>query len=113
MQVQYESSKQTKVVIKREWSTRFLLNVIGGFLFVGLMVTMFTVPYSIDQNGIYQMQEAVLSGKKLKEFIAFTVSAACTYFLLVNLYVWGKLGKKIVYLILLAICIFCMVQVFI
>lgn len=111
MQVQYESTRNTKVTVKRERSTRFLLNIVGGILFIGLFVTMFTVPLSIDRNGFFHMQEAALGVKKQKEFISFIVGAASLYFLTVNLFFWKEFGRKIVYGILLVVVGTCFFQV--
>ncbi|MGS2778252.1 hypothetical protein ACVBAX_12840 [Robertmurraya sp. GLU-23] len=69
-----------EITTENEVSMRKLLNVIGIFIFGGLVLTNFTTPLP--------------SYESTKEYLVFIAGITFIYYLLVNIYFKGGLGKK-------------------
>lgn len=92
--------------MKKELSMKSLLNIIGLFIFLGMIIMAVTNPLTIDPNlGIYQTEKAVMKGKKLYEFAIFLVVSSFTYFLLVQLYFSTLKGRKVFFIVLSVLAI--------
>ncbi|MGQ4667013.1 hypothetical protein ACUIJN_14485 [Metabacillus halosaccharovorans] len=87
METNVQTSRNVKIVTKKEISMRKLLNIIGIFIFCGLALSNVTNPLP--------------SSDDTKEFMLFIGGSAMIYYLLVNIYFIGQIGRKIVFTILL------------
>lgn len=105
MRAEFEGS--TKRSLKKEKTLQFTLNVIRIFMFMGILIRWWTVPFAVSNNlGIYYNPDFQMKLSECKEFLEFTLCAASVYFLLVNIYFLGKRGKKLVYIILVLLAVF-------
>lgn len=105
MRVNFKES--TKRSVKKERTLRFTLNVIGIFMFIGVLIRWWTVPFAISNNlEIYYNPDFQMKPSECKEFLAFTLCAAGVYFSLINIYFLGKTGKKLVYTVLVLLAVF-------
>ena len=78
-----------------------LLNIIGLFIFIGMIIMAVTNPLTIDPNlGIYQTDKAVIKGKELYNFAIFLLISSIIYFLLVQLYFSTPSGRKVFFIVL-------------
>lgn len=98
MQTNLQTSHKVEVVTNNVVSIRKLLNIIGIFIFSGLALTNVTNPLS--------------SSEYTKEFLLFISGSAIIYYLLVNTYTVGQIGKKIVLIILILLGCFSIYMVF-
>ncbi len=99
--------ESTKRSVKKERTLQFTLNVIGIFMFVGVLIRWWTVPFAISNNlGIYYNPDFQMKPSECKEFLAFVLCAASVYFSLVNVYFLGKIGKTLVYTVLVLLAVF-------
>lgn len=99
-----ESAKRS---VKKERTLQFTLNVIGIFMFIGVLIRWWTVPFAISNNlGIYYNPDFQMKPSECKEFLAFVLCAAGVYFSLINVYFLGKTGKKLVYTVLVLLAVF-------
>jgi len=73
--------------MKQEVGVRKLLNIIGVFIFGGLALTNVSNPLP--------------SSDYTRQFMLFIVGSTMIYYFLVNIYFIGKVGKKIVFTILI------------
>ncbi|MGG0463662.1 hypothetical protein [Priestia aryabhattai] len=97
----------TKRSVKKERTLQFTLNVIGIFMFIGVLIRWWTVPFAISNNlGIYYNPDFQMKPSECKEFLAFALCAASVYFSLINVYFLGKTGKKLVYIALVLLAVF-------
>lgn len=87
MQVKYEPNVKTNIKTSKRLTLRAVLNYYGVFLTVGLLLTIFTVPVSQnEQLKFYYNTDLVLKDYKLLNFIYFIVVVSSIYFLVVNIY---------------------------
>ncbi len=99
--------ESTKRSVKKKRTLQFTLNVIGIFMFVGVLIRWWTVPFAISNNlGIYYNPDFQMKPSECKEFLAFVLCAASVYFSLVNVYFLGKIGKTLVYTVLVLLAVF-------
>ncbi|AYA78527.1 hypothetical protein DOE78_13765 [Bacillus sp. Y1] len=77
---------------------RRLLNMIGIFIFGGLSLTNVTNPLP--------------SSYFTKEFLLFIGGSAITYYLMVNIYFLGQIGRKLVFTMLILLGCFSMFMIF-
>ncbi|MEH6840183.1 hypothetical protein V7Z47_16550 [Priestia megaterium] len=105
MRVNFKESAKRSV--KKERTLQFTLNVIGIFMFIGVLIRWWTVPFAISNNpGIYYNPDFQMKPSECKEFLAFVLCAASVYFSLINVYFLGKTGKKLVYIVLVLLAVF-------
>ncbi|SUV09173.1 Uncharacterised protein [Priestia megaterium] len=65
------------------------------------------MPFAISKDlRIYYNQDFQMTFNECKEFLTFVLCAAGVYFMLVNVYFLGKIGKKLVYIILVLLAVF-------
>ncbi|GMG74777.1 hypothetical protein ShirakiTB12_32450 [Priestia megaterium] len=65
------------------------------------------MPFAISKDlRIYYNPDFQMKPSECKEFLAFTLCAAGVYFMLVNVYFLGKIGKKLVYIVLVLLAVF-------
>ncbi|QOR64717.1 hypothetical protein IM538_12660 [Cytobacillus suaedae] len=96
MQVNYETSVKTNIQTKKSLTLRAVLNYIGVFLTIGMLLTIFTVPLSLNEElQFYYNTDLLLKKYKLTNFIAFSIGFAVIYFLAVNVYYmwWAKQNR--------------------
>ncbi|MGD6969004.1 hypothetical protein ACQCVP_21525 [Rossellomorea vietnamensis] len=86
METNVQTSQNVRVVTKQEVSMRKLLNIIGIFIFVGLALTNLTNPLPSFDYTI--------------EFLRFIVGISTTYYILVNAFFIGEIGRRVVLTIL-------------
>lgn len=99
--------KSIKRSVKKERTLQFTLNVIGIFMFIGVLIRWWTVPFAVSNDlQIYYNPDFQMKPSECKEFLAFTLCAAGVYFSLVNIYFLGKTGKKLVYTVLVLLAVF-------
>ena len=87
METNVQTTQDVKIVTKKEISMRKLLNIIGIIIFCGLALSNVTNPLP--------------SSDDTKEFLLFIGGSASIYYLLVNIYFIGQIGRKIVFTILI------------
>ncbi|WP_245823515.1 hypothetical protein [Metabacillus halosaccharovorans] len=87
METNVQTSRNVKIVTKKEIIMRKLLNIIGMFIFCGLALSNVTNPLPSNDD--------------TKEFLLFIGGSASIYYLLVNIYFIGQIGRKIVITILI------------
>lgn len=98
MESNVQTSQNTVIVAKKEASMRRLLNIIGIFIFGGLSLTNLTNPLP--------------SNNYTKEFLFFIGGSAITYYLIVNIYFIGQIGRKIVFITLILLGFISMFMIF-
>lgn len=99
--------KSTKRSVKKERTLQFTLNVIGIFMCTGVLIRWWTVPFAVSTKlQIYYNPDFQMKPSECKEFFAFVLCAASVYFSLVNVYFFGKTGKKVVYTVLVLLAVF-------
>ncbi|WP_240390570.1 hypothetical protein [Bacillus sp. Y1] len=98
METNVQTSQNTVIVVKKELSMRRLLNMIGIFIFGGLSLTNVTNPLP--------------SSYFTKEFLLFIGGSAITYYLMVNIYFLGQIGRKLVFTMLILLGCFSMFMIF-
>jgi hypothetical protein len=87
LEINQQTSRNFEVVTTREITVRTVLNVYGVFTVLGLIVTIFTTPISINESmEFYFNEDLMLEGKKIKEFLFFIFGSAFLYFCLVNFF---------------------------
>ncbi|MBP2078425.1 hypothetical protein J2Z64_002689 [Oceanobacillus polygoni] len=80
------TSRNTEIGNK-EITFRKGLNIYGTITILGLILSIFTNPISINESmQIFYNEDLMMDEKKLKEFSLFIFGAAFVYFSLVNLY---------------------------
>ncbi|MFS0861161.1 hypothetical protein [Fredinandcohnia sp. 179-A 10B2 NHS] len=98
LQVNYTPSVHREVKLKKQRTVRTVLNISGVLIFLGLALSIFTMPLTLNENKeIYFNHDYKLKPSYLKEFIVFIVGSAIVYFSLVNLFFLERIGKRIVY----------------
>ena len=113
VQTNIQVSQNVKVVTKKEISLRTLLNLIGIFIFGGLLLTAVTVPVSLNEKMDLSINNALkLDSKELQEFLLFTIGSASIYYFLVNIYFKGGLWRKVFYMTLFLLGCFSLFMVF-
>jgi hypothetical protein len=80
------SSNNAEGITNEGISIRKLLNIIGLFIFGGIALTSITTP---------------IPGDKINGFILFMVGSASIFYLLVNIYTAGRIGRLIFFTILI------------
>ena len=97
----------TKRSVKKERTLQFTLNVIGIFMFIGVLIRWWTVPFAVSHDlRIYYNPDFQMKPSECKEFLAFTLCASSVYFMLINVYFLSKTGKKLVCTILVLLAVF-------
>jgi hypothetical protein len=97
----------TKRSVKKERTLQFTLNVIGIFMFIGVLIRWWTVPFAVSHDlRIYYNPDFQMKPSECKEFLAFTLCASSVYFMLINVYFLSKTGKKLVYTVLVLLAVF-------
>ncbi|MBN6886729.1 hypothetical protein ACUXCC_001801 [Cytobacillus horneckiae] len=87
MQMQSQTSQNTEIVTKREISTRIFLNMYGLLTFIGWMLSIFTIPVSVNEHmEFFYNKELILKTNEIKDFLVFLFCSALIYFSVVNVY---------------------------
>jgi hypothetical protein len=87
LQVNYKPASEQVLKADKTISVQKLLNITGGLMLLGLLVSIYTVPISINEElRLYYDDKLVLKGEKLEEFLSFVFAAGFAYFMLVRLY---------------------------
>lgn len=87
MDFKSETSHDIEIVIKKKITFRTVLNIYGILVIFALILSIFTVPISINENIQFLYNEdLIMETKKIKEFILFIFSIGVIYFLLVNIF---------------------------
>jgi len=98
LETNVQTSRNVKIVTKKEISMRKLLNILGIFVFCGLALSNMTNPLP--------------SSDDTKEFLLFIGGSAIIYTLLVNIYFIGQIGRKVVFTILILLGCFSVFMAF-
>lgn len=99
--------ESTKRSVKKKRTLQFTLNVIGIFMFIGVLIRWWTVPFAVSNDlQIYYNPDFQMKPSECKEFVAFVLCAASVYFSLVNVYFLGKTGRRLVYTVLVLFAVF-------
>ncbi len=107
-----ELHQNIKIVTKKEVSLRTLLNVIGIFIFGGLLLTIVTVPFSVNKKmDLYMNNSLKLDFNNLQEFLLFIFGSASIYYFLVNIYFKGGFWQKVFFITLFLLSCFCLFMV--
>lgn len=87
LQVDYKPASEQVLKADKTISVQKLLNIAGGLMLLGLLVSIYTVPISLNEElRLYYDDKLVLKGEKLEEFLSFVFAAGFAYFMLVRLY---------------------------
>jgi hypothetical protein len=87
LQVDYKPASEQVLKAGKAISVQKLLNIAGSFMLLGLLVSIYTVPFSLNEElRLYYDNKLVLKGEKLEEFLSFVFAAGFAYFMLVRLY---------------------------
>jgi hypothetical protein len=82
-----QTSPNVKIVSNQAVTIRTTLNLYGVFAVIGLLLSIVTIPISIDENiRFYFNKELMMGEKKVKEFLLFILFSGVGYFSIVNLY---------------------------
>lgn len=93
-----QMSQNVETVTENGMSIRKLLNVAGIFIFGGLAITNLTNPLQ--------------SSELAKEFLLFISGSSAIYYLLINVYFIGVVGRKIVISLLILLGCFSVYMAF-
>jgi hypothetical protein len=97
LETNVQTSQNVEIVTKKEVSSRKFLNVLGIFLFGGFALTSITTP---------------IPSYEIKSFFLFIFGSAIIYYLLVNIYSIGQIGRKIVFTVLILLGCFSIYMAF-
>lgn len=87
LQVDYKPASEQMLKADKGISFQKLLNMAGSFMLLGLLASIFTVPFSLNEElQLYYDNRLVLKGEKLEGFLSFVFAAGFAYFMLVWLY---------------------------
>lgn len=112
MEVNPQKSTDIEIVTEKNIELRAVLNWLGIIIFLGCLLTILTMPFSLNRAlEISQNEEIIMSPKKIKELLLFVFGSAIVYFFLVNFYFMGRMWRKIFFVSLILFIIFslCMV----
>lgn len=93
MEVNPQTSHSIEVVTKKEISIRKVLNIYGAFTFLGLLVSIYTVPLTISGDMEFIRHE--MEPKYIKELLLYILVSAFPYYFLVNIYFLGQLWRRV------------------
>ena len=113
METNVQTSQNIEIVTKKEITIRKVLNIYGVFAVIGLLLSIFTNPISLNENmQVYFNEEIMMEPKKVKEFLLFIFLSSSIFFFLVNIYFIGQIGRKVVLTILFLLGCFCIFMAF-
>lgn len=95
MDAHSQAWSDTETDVPKEITTQKVLNLYGIFLFLGLILSIFT-------HGI----------EDINRFLLFILISSVLYFLMLNLYFVSDLGRKVVFGMMGAIALFSLFMVF-
>ena len=97
METKIKNTQNAKTAMEDERNLRKVLNIIGLFIFGGMVLTSITKPMPADY---------------FKEYLVFIAGSALVYYFLVNIYSLGQTWRKIFYAIIFMIGVGSMFMVF-
>ncbi|MCM3034277.1 hypothetical protein [Niallia sp. MER 6] len=81
MNTNTQMSRDADLYKKKNITIRTVLNIYGIFAVVGLILSIYTIPVSINNNmQFFYNEELLMDQKKIKEFLIFIFSSAVVYF---------------------------------
>ncbi|MCM3217719.1 hypothetical protein M3612_24935 [Niallia taxi] len=87
MNINTQTSQEVELYKKRKITIRTVLNIYGIFAVVGLIISIFTIPVSVNEDmQLFYNKELLMGKRKIKEFLLFIFSSSVTYFILVNVH---------------------------
>ena len=105
IEVNLNSNSNTSIktnIKSRNLSVRAVLNIIGVFIFIGLLLTTLSTTIPANQGmEYYQTGEHMMKHYKIIEFSLFVLASGVIYFFLVNIYYMSQKLRRIFYLTLL------------
>ncbi|MBM7602974.1 hypothetical protein JOC75_000944 [Metabacillus crassostreae] len=110
MDLNPQSTHTVNIVTKKKFTIRKVLNLYGIFTFVGLIVSIFTIPLTFNVEMGFSRYEMEL--KDIKKFITFIFASGFIYFFLVNVYHIKKIGRRIFFLTLILVLSFSIFMIF-
>lgn len=94
MEINPQTSQKIKIVSKYKFDIRFVLNLYGIFTVIALLLSIFTVQVSVNENmELFIDRNLMMEPKKIKEFVLFIFGSSLVYFPTVNLY-YKKKGNE-------------------
>ena len=97
METKIQHSKNIEIATRKEVNLKKWLNVIGLFIFGGLVLTTVTNPLPSSEN---------------MEFLLFIFGSAIIYYFLVNIYFISPVWRKVIYATLILLCAFSLFMAF-
>jgi hypothetical protein len=95
MELNYQTKPDYQPVPKKN-GTRTFMNGMGAVIFGGFLLQSLTVPITITGSGKFsRIEEIKMSAAEFMEFTFFTIVCGVMYYLLVNLYFAGEMGRRI------------------
>ncbi len=98
MQIQTQTSRNVKLVTKRKFNTRTVLNIYGILTVIALILSIFTNPISVNENmQFFHNEEFIMKTYEIKEFLQFIFVSSFFFFFffLVNIYIRENLEEGI------------------
>ena len=81
MNTNTQMSRDADLYKKKNITIRTVLNIYGIFAVAGLILSIYTIPVSINNNmQFFYNEELLMDQKKIKEFLIFIFSSAVVYF---------------------------------
>lgn len=76
------------------FTMRTVLNIYGVFLILGMLLTIYTHPISIDRYGkVFFDSSIMMNAQEIKGFLSFLLLVGLIYFPAINIY-WIKKNRK-------------------
>ncbi len=113
MELNYKTSPNYKIVSKKQYTVRTVLNIMGIVIFGGLLLQSITIPISLNSSGkLFQIEEIKMSAREFLEYALFTLGCGMVYYFLVNSYFVGKKWRKIFFITITLLGFFSIYMVF-
>lgn len=86
MEIQTQTSQNMKVITKKKFTVTTFLIIYGALSALSLVLSIFTVPISIDENlkFIYD-EKLMLKPNEIKEYLLFIFGSTFVYFFILYL----------------------------
>ncbi|WP_226665271.1 hypothetical protein [Metabacillus litoralis] len=84
MNVNPQSTRNIEIVSRKKISVKTVLTIYGIFTFLGLLLSIYTVPLSINGDMVFFRSE--MEKEKQQEFLLFIFLSGFLYFILINIY---------------------------
>ncbi|TXC86018.1 hypothetical protein FS935_18370 [Metabacillus litoralis] len=110
MELKPHSSHSINIVTKKKFRIKSVLNLYGIFIFLGLIVSIFTVPLTINEE--LELTRNKMEITKIKKYLSFIFSSGIIYFFSVNVYGLRKIGRKLFLITMVLVLSFSIFMIF-